>query len=230
MPANSRLSLALQTSPDLVDQVYAALLGAINDGTLKPGERITQEEIAERFAVSRQPVLQALRALKRDGFVEDAPGRGVQVIRFDASWIKKVYEVRGALDTLAARLAAANRYQIDPALIKRGRKAAAGKDMKAMIEADMKFHWAIYEGSENPLIEQSARIHWGHVWRVMGAVLQPSEVRQTVWDEHEAISRAIAAGKGELAVALLGEHASLACQYLVTRFGALGVEPKNKAA
>jgi DNA-binding GntR family transcriptional regulator len=69
----------LEAAPDLVDQVYRALLDAISDGSLAPGQRITQEDIAERLAVSRQPVLQALRLLKKDGFVLDAPGRGVQV-------------------------------------------------------------------------------------------------------------------------------------------------------
>ena len=71
--------LQLTTSPDLVDQVYRALLDAISEGSLAPGQRITQEELAERLAVSRQPVMQALRLLKKDGFVQDAPGRGLQV-------------------------------------------------------------------------------------------------------------------------------------------------------
>ena len=48
----------LETAPDLVEQVYASLLDAISEGSLAPGERLTQEDIAERLAVSRQPVLQ----------------------------------------------------------------------------------------------------------------------------------------------------------------------------
>ena len=230
MPTAPRLSLQLQTSPDLVDQVYAALLDAINNGTIQPGERLTQEEIAERFAVSRQPVLQALRLLKRDGFVVDAPGRGLQAIQLDAAWITKVYQVRGALDALAARLAAAQRYRIDPNLLLRGRKAAAGKDVKAMIDADMKFHGAIYAGSQNPLIEQSALVHWGHVRRVMGAVLQSSELRQSVWDEHEEISNAIAAGKADKAAELISSHASVAGEYLVEKLGVFLSNSKRKAA
>lgn len=230
MATTLQLSLQLQTSPDLVDQVYSALLDAINDGTIQPGDRLTQEEIADRFAVSRQPVLQALRLLKRDGFVVDAPGRGVQALKMDAAWITKVYEVRGALDALAARLAAAHNYQIDPRLLELGRSSASGKDIKAMIDADMNFHWAIYVGSENPLIEQSARIHWGHVRRVMGAVLQSSETRQSVWDEHEEISKSIAAGKGDLAVALISDHATNADRYLVERLSALLADPNRKAA
>lgn len=230
MPTAPRLSLQLQTSPDLVDQVYSALLDAINNGAIQPGERLTQEEIAGRFAVSRQPVVQALRLLKRDGFVVDAPGRGVQAIQLDAAWITQVYQVRGALDALAARLASARRYKIDADLLLRGRKAAAGKDIKAMIDADMKFHGAIYAGSLNPLIAQSALIHWGHVRRVMGAVLQSSELRQSVWDEHEDIARAIAAGKADKAAESIASHASVAGEYLVEKLGVFLSNTKRKAA
>ena len=162
----------LQAAPDLVDQVYRALLDAISDGSLAPGTRVTQEDLAERLAVSRQPVLQALRLLKKDGLVLDAPGRGVLVAPLDPGWIAHVYEVRGALDALAAKLAAAKRAVIDPRLIETGRRAARGRNIKAMIEADIAFHHAIYAASGNPLVERSAQLHWVHLRRVMGAVLQ----------------------------------------------------------
>ena len=61
-----------------------------------------------------------------------------------------------------------------------------------MIEADIAFHNAIYAASGNPLIERSAQLHWRHLRRVMGAVLQQSRQREAVWDEHEAIAKAIA--------------------------------------
>jgi DNA-binding GntR family transcriptional regulator len=207
----------LDTAPDLVDQVYRSLLDAISDGSLAPGERITQEDIAERLAVSRQPVLQALRLLKKDGFVADAPGRGVLVAPLEPEWIIKVYQVRGALDALAARLAAARRFRLDAKLIEQGRKAARGKDLKAMIDADLAFHTAIYAASDNPLIEQSALQHWRHLRRVMGAVLQQSGQRKNVWDEHEAIAKAIAAGDGNQAARLIEQHSQHASDNLAAR-------------
>jgi DNA-binding GntR family transcriptional regulator len=207
----------LESAPDLVDQVYRRLLDAISDGSLAPGERITQEDIAEKLAVSRQPVLQALRLLKKDGFVLDAPGRGVLVAPLDADWIVKVYQVRGSLDALAARLAAEQRFQLDPKLIEAGRKAARGKNVKAMIEADLAFHNAIYGASGNPLIEQSAQQHWRHLRRVMGAVLQHSRQREALWDEHEAIAKAIAAGDGDRAARLIEEHSQRASKNLAAR-------------
>lgn len=73
--------LKLQARTDYVDEVYKVLLDAISEGSLAPGTRITQEEIADQLAVSRSPVLQALRLLKKDGLVQDAPGRGLLVTR-----------------------------------------------------------------------------------------------------------------------------------------------------
>lgn len=207
----------LETAPDLVDQVYRALIDAISEGSLAPGERITQEDIAERLSVSRQPVLQALRLLKKDGFVQDAPGRGLLVAPLDAQWMAKVYEVRGALDGLAARLAARSRHRIDPKILEQGRKAARGRNVKAMIDADMAFHGAIYEACGNPLVADSAHQHWRHLRRVMGAVLQSVRQREAVWDEHEAIARAIAAGDGDKAARLIEQHGERASRDLAAR-------------
>jgi DNA-binding GntR family transcriptional regulator len=198
--------LKLDSTPDLVERVYHALVEAISAGLLQAGARITQEDLAERFAVSRQPVLQAFRLLKSDGLLLDAPGRGVLVAPLDATSIIHVYQVRSTLDALAARLAAQRRYQVDPRLLANGRKAARGRDVAAMIEADVSFHAAIYAGSGNTLIEQSARLHWCHVRRAMGAVLQASGLRGTVWDEHEAIAGAIAAGQADKAERLTHSH------------------------
>jgi DNA-binding GntR family transcriptional regulator len=212
--------IKLETAPDLVDQVYRSLLDAISEGSLAPGARITQEDIAEQLAVSRQPVLQALRLLKKDGFVLDAPGRGVQVAPLDVNWIGKVYQVRSALDALAVRLAASHRYQIDRKLIEQGRKAVRGKNIKAMIDADMAFHNAIYAASQNPLIEQSAHLHWRHLRRVMGAVMQSTRQREAVWDEHEAIAAAIASGNAARAVKLIDHHSEQASSHLTAHLSA----------
>jgi DNA-binding GntR family transcriptional regulator len=157
--------------------------------------------------------------LKKDGFVRDAPGRGVQVAPLDVDWIGKVYEVRGALDALASRLAAEHHQRIDPVLIDAGRRAFTSDDVQAMIDADLAFHSAIYEASGNPLIVESARLHWTHLRRVMGAVLQSSNQRATIWDEHQAIADAISAGDGTRAAELTDLHATRARCNLTERLG-----------
>ena len=198
--------IKIESTPDLVDQVYRSLLDAISEGAMAPGERIMQEDIAEQLAVSRQPVLQALRLLKKDGFVLDAPGRGVLVAPLDVERLAQIYQVRSALDGLAARLAARARYQMDPQLIRQGRLAARSHQVKAMVVADAQFHAAIYAASGNPLIAQSAQLHWQHIRRAMGAVLQVSTMRESIWDEHEAIAQAISAGDEDRAETLIREH------------------------
>ncbi|MEZ5646570.1 MAG: GntR family transcriptional regulator [Burkholderiaceae bacterium] len=214
--------LQITNAPDLVDQVYGVLLDAISTGQLQPGQRLTQEELAEQLSVSRQPVMQALRLLKKDGFVADAPAvcggpgksRGLQVAPIEPAWIAQVYQVRGALDLLAVQLAATRRTHLAPELIAQGRAAVDGGDVKAMIEADLAFHKAIYRSAGNPLIEQSALVHWQHIRRAMGEALQTSSLRETVWDEHEAIAEAIANGDSTRAETLMRHHGSQASDHL----------------
>ncbi|MBA4195004.1 MAG: GntR family transcriptional regulator [Comamonadaceae bacterium] len=211
----------ISSRTDYVDEVYKTLLDAISAGTLAPGERITQEDLAEQMNVSRSPVLQALRLLKKDGLLQEAPGRGLVVARLEPERIGHLYRVRGALDGLAARLAAERGERIDPALLTAGRAAAAGQDVKAMIDADTAFHSAIYQASGNPLLIENSSLQWVHLRRVMGAVLQHSSGRSTIWDEHEAIVQAIHDRDPDLAARLAEHHASLAGRTLVEHLQAL---------
>ena len=203
--------------PDLVERVYDALLNSITEGTLAPGTRLAQEDLAEQLNVSRQPVLQALRLLKKDGFVIDAGKRGVMVTSIDASGIAQVYQLRGALDALAARLAAELKAKIDPRLIERGREAARGCSIAALVETDVAFHNAIYAASGNTLIAESANRHWAHIRRAMISVLFTAGVRESVWDEHAAILDAISAGDGAKAERLTREHGETAAHAVTNR-------------
>ena len=200
---------------DYVDSVYNTLRDAISDGTLPAGERVTQEDLAARLNVSRSPVLQALRLLKKDGLLQDAPGRGLLVTRLDPEQIGHLYEIRGALDALAAKLAAERCREVPLSLIEQGRQISLGSDVSAMIEADIAFHRKIYEASGNPLIMGNALLHWVHFRRIMGAVLQRRGSRQGIWDEHEAIALAINAGDAARAALLSEQHANAARQALI---------------
>ena len=207
----------LQVAPDLVDQVYTSLLNAISVGEMAPGARLTQEELAEQLAVSRQPVLQALRLLKRDGLVVDAPGRGLMVAPLDAALIAHLYEVRSVLDGLAARQAALAKARIDAGIITQGRHAVASEKVGAMLDADIAFHQAIYAASRNPLIAESVGRHWRHIRRASGAMLQAAGARATIWDEHEAILQAIARGDAARAERLARGHCEAASVHLCSQ-------------
>jgi DNA-binding GntR family transcriptional regulator len=201
----------LELQPDLAEQVHDALLEAICTGALAPGARVTQEGLAARFGVSRQPVLQALMLLRRQGFIVDAGRKGVRVAPLDPEQVRHLYEVRAALDGAAARAAAA---RMDGALAARGlalleagRAAVASGDTGRLIAADVDFHLFIYAASGNPLFGQTAAPHWRHLRRVMGAVLRERASYEAVWREHAAILYALVAHDGAQAEALVHTHA-----------------------
>src|SRR5438477_11896503 len=147
--------IPLDPLPNLIDQVYGRILEAIIDRTLLPGQRMRQNELAEKLGVSRQPVSHALHLLHRQGLVAESGRRGFEVTQLDPARIRQLYEVRGAIDGLAARLAAerattdaAGRAALETAL-----HAGRGIDRKTplaqLIALDVAFHSAIYRLSGN---------------------------------------------------------------------------------
>jgi DNA-binding GntR family transcriptional regulator len=212
---------AFLPEPDLSERVHDAVLEAICSGELKAGTRLTQEELAQKFGVSRQPVLQAMMLLRREGFLIEAGRKGVQVAPLDMQQVRNLYVVRAALDGAAARLAAAN-YTRELAyrgrlLLDVGRRAAASSNVPASIEADIDFHLFVYEASGNPLIGETAQPHWQHLRRVMAAALSEGDLRVSVWDEHEGILRALEAGQVDEAEALCRGHAEQMADILTGR-------------
>jgi len=200
----------LTAQPQLVDRAYGAILDEICTGRLAPGQRVVQDELAERLAVSRQPVLQALLLLKRQGFLHEAGRRGLMVAPIDPVFTAHLYELRRALDGVAAHGAALRRTASSAAagraLIERGRRAVAAGDT---------FHRFIYELSGNKLIAETATLHWHHIRRVMGQVLRDAGRLGTIWDEHEAILDAVLRGDADQAEARSRRHAERASQALV---------------
>ncbi len=214
----------------LADRAYRAILDAICEGELAPGRRITQDELAERLDVSRQPVLQALRLLKTQGFVRDSGRRGVVVSSLDPTFISHLYELRSALDGIACR-AAALRGQAEarlwgPRLIGEGRAAVRSGSVRDMIAADMRFHLFLHELSGNPLIAETAALHWQHIRRVMGGYLRRYRARQSIWDEHAAVLDAVMRGDADAAEHLARRHAEAAIANLIRSIEAEGVPKK----
>jgi DNA-binding GntR family transcriptional regulator len=209
----------LAVQPQLLERAYGAILDDICTGRLAPGERVVQDELAERLAVSRQPVLQALLLLKRQGFLHEAGRRGLMVAPIDPVFTAHLYELRSALDGVAARGAArrhaAASATTGQALVERGRRAVVSRDTAAMIAADIAFHRFLYELSGNPLIAETAILHWHHIRRVMGQVLRDPARLGTIWDEHAGILDAVLRGNPDQAERLSRLHAERAAQALI---------------
>ena len=203
----------------LIDRVYERLVAAIADGTLPPGRRLRQDEVAALLGVSRQPVSHALQLVKRQGLAIEHGRKGLAVAPIAAVQVRDLYEVRAALDALAARLAAGRgragafersaRAEAEQALevgLGLGADAPAG----ALIRADVAFHTALYRLSGNAAIEATVAPQWPQFMRAMGAVLEVPGHRAVVWREHEAILAAVLAGDPEAAARAAREHAERA--------------------
>ena len=205
--------IPLDPLPNLIDQVYARILEAIIDRSLPPGQRIRQNELADRLGVSRQPVSHALHLLHRQGLVAESGRRGFEVIRLDPERIRQLYEVRGAIDALAAKLAAA-RAGTDPdgrasleASLTAGRSISARTPLAELIARDVDFHRAIYALSGNPAIEEMIAPHWPHMRRSMATVLAELNYRENAWHEHETIAAHVFSGNAKAAEAAALAHA-----------------------
>jgi len=209
----------IEALPDLTDQVYERLLEAICTTQLTPETRVTQQGLAESLNVSRQPVLQALRLLRKDGFVVDAGRRGLMVAPINPDVIRQTYQVRSVLDGLAAREAARQDLALDSELIARGRQAGLSGKISSLVKADLNFHQSIYQVSGNPMIKDSAEFHWQHIRRAMGAVVAQLSDVDVIWNEHEAILQAINAGDSTLAERLARAHGESAGESLANALG-----------
>jgi DNA-binding GntR family transcriptional regulator len=194
----------------MVEQAYRAILDAICEGRLEPGERLTQESVARKLSVSRQPIGQALLLLKQQKFVCEAGRRGLMVAPLDRDFMRWIFELRLGLEPIAAALAARNANAVaikrGEALVALGRRALQEGSIAALIAADMNFHMYVYEISGNRLFVDVMGQLWNHLRRAMREVLQYGEYRQTIWTEHAQIMHMIAEHNAEGAQALVRSH------------------------
>ena len=197
--------IPLDPTPNLIDQVYARILDGIIDRTLPPGHRIRQNEFAEKLGVSRQPVSHALHLLHRQGLVAESGRKGFEVTQLDPHRIRQLYEVRGAIDALAAKFAA-GRAGADAsglahleAVLRSGRATDKQTPLAQLIALDVDFHRAIYSLSGNPAIEEMIAPQWPHMRRSMATVLAELDYRESAWVEHETIAAHILSGNAKAA-------------------------------
>lgn len=192
----------------LRDKVVAELRRRIVDGDYPPGDRLTEDRLAEAFGVSRNPVREAIRVLEAEGFVVAQPRRGTVVATLSAQDVQDLFDVRLALEPLAARLAAG---RAGPAaaiplqeLVVAAEEAAAAGRLDCVAELNTRFHATICDFSGNVLLRSMtetlhARLQW--VYRQSAADRAPHS-----WAEHEGLVVAIRDGDGEKAAAEAAGH------------------------
>ncbi len=197
----------------LKDHTYEVLRDAILDMNIyQPGVdlRLDERKLAERLAISRTPIREALARLSQDGLVKISPRKGVYVLRKSLDEILEMVVTWAALESMAARLATKNASDADlRALRKFAMKHssdAANAELGEYSDANIKFHQSILELSGCSLLKSTADGLFMHMHAVRRRAMGESDrARRSVVD-HMKIIEALESRDADLASRLVREH------------------------
>lgn len=185
----------LDSYKPLRELVLDAIREAIISGTLKPRERLMEIQLAEELGVSRTPIREALRKLELEGFIVMVPRKGAYVADFSFKDIADVFEIRAALESLAAGLAAERitdeELENMERLLAEKAEAIVRDDMDKLIEVDTKFHEAIYQASRNKRLWAIINNLREQIQRCRTTSLAVPGRRKESLEEHRVIVEAI---------------------------------------
>ena len=190
---------------------YTLILEAIDAGTYRPGDRLVESELAERFGVSRTPIREALQRLETQSMLT-RDGRSLIVASLDHNQLAELYVVRAELEGLAARLAARHASPEETRVLREMVEVdrLLLNDPKALSRANRRFHKLIHLASHNRyLVQQLDLVH--RSMALLASTSLAAEGRtETALAEHDAIVRAIEARDEEAAQLALRAHISKA--------------------
>ena len=188
---------------------YDLVLEAIDRGAFRPGDRLVESDLADRFGVSRTPIREALQRLETHGVVT-RDGRSLVVSSLDHDQLGELYVVRAELEGLAARLAAQHAAPEEVRVLwEMARRDRALVDRpEPLARANKRFHRQIHLASHNRyLIQQLEMVH--RSMALMATTSLAAEGRGAkALEEHDAIIRAIEARDGAAAEAAIRAHIS----------------------
>ena len=190
---------------------YGLILEAIDGHIYKPGDRLVESELAERFGVSRTPIREALQRLETQSLLT-RDGRSLIVASLDHSQLAELYVVRGELEGLAARLAARHATPEEVRVLRDmlEEDRALIDDPQALSRANRRFHKQIHLASHNRfLVQQLDLVHRSMALLATTSLSAEGRTHGTL-DEHAAIVEAIERGDGDAADEALREHISKA--------------------
>lgn len=209
----------------LADRVFSEIQNAIVKGELKPGSKMSEAELAARYGVSRGPLREALRRLEGRKLLTRIPHVGVRVISLSFEELIQIYQVREAMEGMAARLAALNmsaeEVQGLRALLADHEKQAELQEGRAYFqeEGDFDFHYRIVQGSRNEVLTQMLCGELYHRVRLYRYQFSVTEGRpQKAFSDHLRIIEAIESRDAEMAEILMRRHISSARKNIEAHF------------
>lgn len=190
---------------------YTMILEAIDQGIYRPGDRLVESELAERFGVSRTPIREALQRLETQSLLA-RDGRSLIVASLDHNQMAELYAVRSELEGLAARLAARHATEEEVKvlydMIEEDR--ALLEDPPAMARANRRFHRMIHLASHNRYLVQQLDLVYRSMALMATTSLAAKGRGEIALAEHRAIVDAISKRDEEAAYRALRDHISVA--------------------
>jgi len=194
------------------------LRGAIVAGRYQPGQRVGQEEIAERLGVSLAPVREALRALEQEGQVVYRPRRGYFLTELHVEDLQEIYALRALLEERAVRHALPT---LDDDALERIELAARDcavaaerGDVAAELEANRRFHFAMLESPDQVHTMRLIRLLWDSTEAYRAMYYNSPEERAKTVEAHGEILGAARRKDVDEVVAALNEHREQALHVL----------------
>ena len=190
---------------------YAMILEAIDSHIYKPGDRLVENELAERFDVSRTPIREALQRLETQSLLT-RDGRSLIVASLDHTQLSELYVVRGELEGLAAKLAANHATPEEVGVLRDmlNEDYALADNPEALSRANRRFHKQIHLASHNRfLVRQLDLVHRSMALLATTSLSAEGRAFDTL-QEHDNIVTAIETRDGDAAYAALREHISKA--------------------
>jgi DNA-binding GntR family transcriptional regulator len=206
----------------LHDETVARLRTLIAEGDLRPGGRIAERDLCERFGISRTPLREALKVLASEGLVELTPHRGARVTRLSGSELRDAFEIVAALEALAGELACA---RIDDAGI--ARIAALQREMRghyergdlaAYMTSNQLIHEAFNRAAANAQLTEMYELLSRRVRRARYLANHSPERWAAAVREHEEILAALQRRDGPACGALLRAHLEHKLSTVAERF------------
>jgi DNA-binding GntR family transcriptional regulator len=201
----------MASTPQGQRDAYYLLLEAIDQGEFRPGDRLVESDLAERFGVSRTPIREALQRLETQSVLA-RDGRSLVVSSLNHDQLGELYTVRAELEGLAARLAAQHaapeEVRVLWEMIRKDRELLDRPDMLA--RANKRFHRQIHLASHNRYLVQQLEMVHRSMALVSNTTLAVEGRGQRALEEHEAVVRAIEAHDGEAADSAIRTHISRA--------------------
>ena len=209
----------IQNRAKLMDEVYLRLRDYILSGTLAAHERLHQSDLAQMLGVSRTPVREALLRLEREGLIYARNGHGMFVKGVTAANVAELYDVRLALEPVAAKLACTQNTASNVAAaerILRTQERSYPRNLTAAFRVNRSFHLKLVEGCGNPLMLRFLDNVWDqeNALRVFAAYNTDAQRIESMISEHRGLLDAFAAGDVELLGTLLEAHIQAACHHL----------------